>query len=338
MYFRSIQFLRFIAALYITLFHISYWWNYKHDALGGLFDNGYGAIDLFFVISGFVVVQSAATFKTGWASFLLFLKKRFVRIYPVYWLFLLFFLITGMVNISGRTGFQIWQAIFLLPGHQGIIRTTWTLQYELYFYFLIGLTVLNRNGKYLIGALFLFSLAANSASLLAAIVYNWHIPVFGFYNEFVLEFFLGTVIWKLFNKVPFWLAILLMLTGAVLFLVPIKINASHIVAFGIPAALLLTGLTALEWQQKIKIPGFMVLLGNASYSLYLIHPPLIHTILGKLDAAYATNRWLILLFVMALSALAVLVYLKIERPLLRILNSYLQKETDKAKTKKLLPE
>ena len=55
MYFRSIQFLRFIAALYITLFHVSYWWKYKQDALSGLFDNGYGAIDLFFVISGFVL-------------------------------------------------------------------------------------------------------------------------------------------------------------------------------------------------------------------------------------------------------------------------------------------
>jgi peptidoglycan/LPS O-acetylase OafA/YrhL len=335
MYFRTIQFLRFTAALYITLFHISNWWDFRHDALSGLFHNGYGAIDLFFVISGFVVVQSANDFKTGWVSFLLFLKKRFIRIYPIYWLFLIFFLITGMVSLTGRTWFQCWKAIFLLPRHQGIIKTTWTLQWELYFYFLIGLTVLHRYCKYLIALLFILSLVANSAALLGALDYQF-LPAHRLYNELVLEFFLGAVIWKLFKKIPSAVAILLAILGAYFFLLPIQINSSHLIAFGLPSVMLLTGLTALEWQQKITVPNRVVLLGNASYSLYLIHFPIINTVLGNLNKTYSGNRWLLLVFVMAIVILSVLVYQVIEKPVLKYLNGYLNRDPNEVKTKRLI--
>jgi exopolysaccharide production protein ExoZ len=335
MYFRTIQFLRFTAALYITLFHISHWWDYKHDTLSGLFHNGYGAIDLFFVISGFVVVQSADDFKTGWLSFLLFLKKRFIRIYPIYWLFLIFFLITGMVSLTGRTWSQCWKAVFLLPRHQGIIRTTWTLQWELYFYFLIGLTVLHRYSRYLIALLFILSLAANSAALLGAIDYE-SLPANQLYNELVLEFFLGAVVWKFFKKVSLAVAILLVILGALLFLLPVQINSSHFIAFGLPSVILLTGLTALEWQKKITVPDWVVLLGNASYSLYLIHLPIINTFLGNLNKTWSANKGLLLVFVMAVVVLSVLVYQIIEKPVLKYLTGFLNRDSNEVKTKRLV--
>jgi peptidoglycan/LPS O-acetylase OafA/YrhL len=325
MYFRSIQLLRFIAALYITLFHIRDWWNFQPGIFSGMFNNAYGAIDLFFVISGFVVVQSAHTFKTGWNTFLLFLKKRFVRIYPVYWIFLIFFLITGMVSVAGRNWFQCLQAVFLLPRHKGIIRTTWTLQWELYFYFLIGLTVLHRYAKYLVAALFILSGIAIGANLLGIVGYDQPLPLHGLYNELVLEFFLGTAIWKFFKKVSPPMAIVLAISGAVLFLLPVHIHNSHFIAFGLPSAMLLTALTALEWQQKIAVPQWTLLLGNASYSLYLIHLPIIDTVLGNANKTYSTNKWLLLLFITAIVALSVLAYRFIEKPVLKYLNRSLQK-------------
>src|ERR1044072_5783967 len=115
MYFRSIQVLRFAAALYVTLFHITHWWNYNENSFPKLFQFGYGAVDLFFVISGFVIVQSAFALQPGWASLLEFLKNRLGRIYPAYWLFLLLFIVTGMVDISGRTWGGFLRAFFLIP-------------------------------------------------------------------------------------------------------------------------------------------------------------------------------------------------------------------------------
>lgn len=333
MYFNSIQLLRCIAALYVTLFHISYWWNQNNDALAGAFKNGHAGIDLFFVISGFVVVQSASKFKPGIASCIQFLKKRFIRIYPVYWLFLLLFFITGMLGTAQRTGWQIGQAVFLLPGHRGLIRSSWTLQYEVYFYLLIGVWVLSRKGKYILGALFLMALISFSATVLAAVTSIGHFPVLGIYNEFVLEFFSGVLIFMIYKKIPVAAAVLLSIAGLLLFFVPVQLVSSHVIAFGIPSAMLLAASTALEYRRKIKIPRIAVLLGDASYCLYLIHPPLITFVLTKIPDAYSSNKLMLCFFIVALCALAVVVHWYLEKPLLRYLNNNLNKSPVPEKTK-----
>lgn len=325
MYFRSIQVLRFAAALYVTLFHITHWWNYNEDSFPKLFRFGYGAVDLFFVISGFVIVQSACTLQPGWASMLEFLKNRLGRIYPAYWLFLLLFIAAGMIDISGRTWGGFWRAFFLIPGYKSIIITTWTLRYEMYLYFLMALIVINRKLKYVLYFLFGLALAANIMKLLAPLLHNWQIPIYGLYNEFMLEIFIGAAIWLLYQKVPVWLAIGLSIIGLVWFFTPIKTQTSHLLDFGIPSAMLIAGLTALEFHRKINVPEFLVLLGNASYSLYILHTPVISTVLKNIKIEYATNKLVLLLLVVITLVLAVYSYLYIERPILRWLKKYKQR-------------
>ena len=106
-YFNSIQLLRFFAALYVVLFHISSPWNHTAYYFTNLFNRGYRAIDLFFVISGFVVLQSGDTSNTGLRASGQFLKRRFIRLYPVYWILLLLFLAAGLVQVkaTGIWGF-----------------------------------------------------------------------------------------------------------------------------------------------------------------------------------------------------------------------------------------
>lgn len=326
MYFRSIQALRFAAAMYVTLFHISYWWDYDKDFFPGLFQYGYGAIDLFFVISGFVIVKSAFALQPGWTSLLEFLKNRLGRIYPAYWLFLLLFIVTGMVDISNRTWGGFWCAFFLIPGYyKSIIVITWTLRFEMYLYLLMGLVVLNRQFKYVLFFLMGLSVMAHGANLLAPLLPNWHFPVYGLYNEFMLEIFMGVAIWKVYQKVPVGLAIILAVAGLVWFLTPIKLHTSHVLDFGIPSAMLITGLAALEFRQKIKVPEVMVLLGNASYSMYIVHVPIIMTVLKNINIQYATNKGVLLLLVLAILLLAILSYWYIEKPILRWLKEYKRK-------------
>jgi peptidoglycan/LPS O-acetylase OafA/YrhL len=100
MYFKSIQLLRAFAATMVVFFHALFFWNKKDDFLSHLFDNMYGSIDLFFVISGFVVFQSVVQSKQGVKQFFIFLQRRMIRIYPVYWLILLSFLAAGISRIS----------------------------------------------------------------------------------------------------------------------------------------------------------------------------------------------------------------------------------------------
>lgn len=328
MYFRSIQVLRFAAALYVTLFHITHWWNYNEDSFPKLFQFGYGAVDLFFVISGFVIVQSAYALKPGWASSFEFLKNRLGRIYPAYWLFLLLFIVTGMVDVSGRTWGGFLRAFFLIPGYKSIIITTWTLRYEMYLYFLMALVVINRKFKYVLYFLFGLALLANIMKLLAPLLHTWQIPIYGLYNEFMLEIFIGAAIWLLYQKVPVWLAVGLSIIGLAWFFTPIKTHTSHLLDFGIPSAMLIMGLTALEFHQKVNVPEVLVLLGNASYSLYILHTPVISVVLKNINIQYATNKLVLLLVVVMVLILAVCSYLYIEKPILRWLKKYKRKPVE----------
>lgn len=322
-YFKSIQLLRFIAALYVVLFHISSPWNHAADLFTNLFNRGYGAIDLFFVISGFVVLQSGDTSNTGPLAGGAFLQRRFIRLYPIYWVFLLLFLAAGLVQIKTTTIWGFCRSFFLLPGHKGIIGTSWTLQYELYFYILIALFVLNRRFKWLLVVLFALSLVSMAGVVIAS-AFDRHFPVYGFINEYVANFFLGCIVYIIYNRISAAIATGLLVAGVLLFfLMPITTHLRHFISFGIPAAMLLAGLTALENHQKIKINRWFVLLGNVSYCLYLIHVPIIWFVWKQIGSYYQNNRFLLLLEVTATVVLAVLLYQYFEAPLLRFVNKRL---------------
>lgn len=321
MYFKCIQLLRAIAAIYITLYHTTYWWDREKDAFTGIFRNGNGAIDLFFVISGFVLFQAASKFRQGLRPALFFLARRFIRIYPLYWIVLTLFFVTGLISIPGTNEGQLFKNFLLLPGFFPALLTAWTLMYEVYFYFLVTLYVLNNRFKIILKALFALSALA--------FVINFsgnpavHFKLHGFYNAFVLEFLLGVAVFQLFKRIPLALAVLLLVAGSILFFSPLHIYRSHLILFGIPSAFLVAGLTNLEYRQKLKIPRAAVLAGDASYCLYLIHLPILDAMLGSVFSMYPVNRFLILLIVLAFIPASIFIHLYFEKPLLRLLNGRL---------------
>ena len=86
---KSIQSLRGIAALLVFLCHlfaIEQQAARRPDLLTSFWDNGAHGVDLFFVISGFVIVWVAADVRAGWGSAMSFFCARLARIYPLWWL------------------------------------------------------------------------------------------------------------------------------------------------------------------------------------------------------------------------------------------------------------
>lgn len=148
----NIQALRGIAVLLVVFAHVG---SYEKRFFDGhaylqLFTSiGTAGVDLFFVISGFVMMaicQGRFQKKNGASSFLL---RRVVRIYPLYWVFTLlylpiFLLHPEMMNRQeGAEGISLLRSFLLLPSLQApLVGQAWTLVHEMYFYLVFSLALL----------------------------------------------------------------------------------------------------------------------------------------------------------------------------------------------------
>lgn len=316
--YKTIQGLRAFGSIYVCLFHIIYWWNKPNDILTGLFDKGNYGVDIFFVLSGFVLYVSIKELQPGFKSFLFFFKRRIIRIYPIYFILIGFFLLFGLIAANSHSVEDIAMALILAPGHKPLIIVSWTLQYEIYFYFLLSMYVLFPKFKW---GLFLL-LPLSLISVLNCLgLPSVKIPVSGMYNEFVLEFFCGIGCALLINKSSYHTSTALLLIGSILFIFAPFNTSVRFLDFGVPAACILFGLVGLEKLNIIIVPRWVTLLGDASYVLYLIHVPLISFALPKPGSQITIERIYILLIVTVIIILSIIVHLYIEKPILKKLIS-----------------
>lgn len=86
----SIQALRGVAAFLVLIFHLNailYSGNKDTNQIGAFWANGFAGVDMFFVISGFIMVYVARDIVPGFKSSVRFLFFRVARIYPLWWFF-----------------------------------------------------------------------------------------------------------------------------------------------------------------------------------------------------------------------------------------------------------
>lgn len=322
----SVQMLRALAALMVVMQHIADKAEQYHSAALTYYQVGYFGVDLFFIISGYIMCHATSQKKVGFTHFI---ANRIKRIIPLYWIvtavaLVVYIVAPAMVNASGGET-SIFSSWTLIPtGKKLLVHNGWTLSYEFLFYFIFA-------GFLLAGSLhkqILFTSAALMALVLVGFWLQPQQPTLKFLSDKVfVEFISGMLAFILLQRVtlPALVSLLLAAAGTALLLLQnhygIYVScAGRVLSGGVPMLLLFIGCVGLEpVVKKAVFPGkkSAILLGNASYSLYLIHPFTLSPgalILQKLQLVQYPILFVALLLLSAVLA-GVLAWRFIEQPI-----------------------
>ncbi len=328
----SLQGCRAVAALLVVLFHTSgsifqlpkY---FNSQPFGRLFDFGYGGVDLFFVLSGFIIWKVHAKDIGNPQSWSVYLSKRLWRIFPPYWVMLtllvpVFFLVPSFGTGTERQLDRILTSYFLLPHptESPILVVAWSLVFELFFYFMFSLLILNR----WVGLL-AFSCLVFLVSIKPSAAYPWHFLSHDYHSEFLLGILASILVDRVRLPRPHLVAFvgISIFFGYGLFEAygSTPADPGPRLAFAMGSMLMLAGLVQLEQQQGFAMPRLLTFLGDASYSIYLVHLPTL-SVFAKVAMASHLDRlvphWF-LFVAFALGALAVgcVFHVLVEKPILR---------------------
>ena len=295
---KSVQALRGIAAVLVMLSHlhgVEARYSETAPVLSSAWLFGVSGVDLFFVISGFIMVWVAGDLPARRASAAEFFFARVCRIYPVWWLFAgamaLYFLFAygvpwdaEMIERQGLSGLEhLFKSMLLIP-HDAfpVLQLGWTLVHEIYFYFVFGLILLLPE-KFRFQGFALWALL-----IVASILAQWTgsyansllgLALFPMTLEFLMGVGVGLLIKRgvrVFSRQALILGVIWLAIGA--WMVDFSIASASLptqrtIAFGPAFALIVYGLVTLEQQEQIgdRIPLRLVTLGDWSYSLYLCH-------------------------------------------------------------------
>lgn len=331
----SLQVLRLVAAVLVVIGHTqteiikrtgteTAWWQSR------LLDWGLG-VDVFFVLSGFIMIHMMLDRFGSRATAVDFLRRRLIRIAPLYWIFttvvLLLDLMTTGLPVSPLN--LIFSYLFL-PGPQcgdycfPLLTLGWTLNCEMLFYaiFTVALLFRRRTGLVIIaGTIVLLIAAAQILPPEITAIRFWGDPIVG-------EFLFGIALGLAFNRgVRFSRSAGAMLIAAGfllavgLFQADAYLTVWRLVTGGFPAALIVAG-TALQ-RPRGTAPGpvgrWLILGGDASYALYLSHPLAVKPAAIVLGHVLDHGWGVALFFVVPVAAALVgslIVHQLIERPLL----------------------
>jgi exopolysaccharide production protein ExoZ len=334
----SIQALRAIAALGVLVFHIVGEISNHLGSPGTLPDFTIGAagVDLFFVISGFIIVYASEALFGKPQGPSVFFRRRLIRIVPLYWavtiVYLSFFLLAHSdFAVSNNSISTIIASFVFLPYPKPdgsmlpVHMLGWTLNYEMFFYAVFAISVMLSRQRAL----------AATAALLASVVALGHLfaPLpqpFAFWSDpIILEFCFGMMLALAYRagvRLP-RAASCGLLIGAILAFGATKFRgidlAWRTLEWGLPAAALVGALVLSREGHAPGVVGRLFLfLGSASYSLYLVHPIVFagakRLLFDRISLPAFPWSWGMLLFALSVTA-ACLVYLLFEKPVTHVL-------------------
>jgi peptidoglycan/LPS O-acetylase OafA/YrhL len=310
---QNIQALRAVAATLVIFQHIL------------IVSIGSFGVDIFFVISGFVIAYVSVSETPG-----TFVLKRLFRIVPLYWLgtlavFAVAAVAPSLVNSTTTDIVELFKSLLFIPYVKDnglthpVLFLGWTLNYEMLFYviFAIALTFGSRAAPF-IATIILLSL------ILIGLLFPIDAEPFRFWTRpLSLEFLFGVwifVAWHKGIRLPVTPVFALSIAAALVVLMGWEETRKSFdwiepISFGIPAAAVVV--LALACEGKIKVPAVLLAIGDASYSLYLFHPYLVIPV-QKIISHFTPDPIAIVLavpFMVAASiGLALVSYRIIERP------------------------
>ncbi|SIN60368.1 Peptidoglycan/LPS O-acetylase OafA/YrhL, contains acyltransferase and SGNH-hydrolase domains [Parasphingorhabdus marina DSM 22363] len=324
---QSIQFLRFVAATLVVLFHahlaISTSLSPESAIDADLYLFGFGAVGvhIFFVISGYIMVLTNSRPDRPFSA-RQFYKKRLIRIYPIYWLIAALYLVINTVMGSPYefTAYELLSSLLLLPDNAPlIIGPAWTLAYEMYFYLIFGIAMIFG----LLRGLILLSLFFTISMALGLFVRPENAFTGLMTNSLLAEFLIGAwIAWVTLRvKFPGWLGYLSVAGSVILYAGGIVIGYESLpsaLIWGVPSAMLVFGAVVLERHVQPAFVTQLSPLGDSSYTLYLAHILLI-TILIALAQVVQLTMLPILLMTAVFTVICVLFshwfHLQVEAPM-----------------------
>ena len=337
-----VQLLRGLASLLVVLMHATIATKeiWRINFLGGFFTFGGAGVDMFFVLSGFIITYTSKNALKKSASFIAFLKRRFIRIYPVYWVIITIFLLIQLaLPAFYKTHYiltlsNLFNTYFLLPDHVMLNSVSWTLTYEIFFYILFSLAFLIKSNRLLITLTILYVIILIVAPFYSFLnLYNnrWINIILYPMN---IEFFMGIAVALLVPRINFNISKLLILLGLLFFITAayfsnadfyiFKNAFNRVIVFGIPSMILLLGVVRMEITKQYKVHNIFLYLGEASYSLYLIHLPILVAGIKILDKFNFGNNIILqivtIFLIIIICSISILFFKKIEQPLIYRLN------------------
>jgi peptidoglycan/LPS O-acetylase OafA/YrhL len=314
-----VQALRAFAALCVAFVHIAH-----DDIANGADPDGIfkaittffpwdAGVDIFFVISGFVIVHASAKLFAAPGGPKAFLRRRLTRIVPLYWIMTTAFVAVLCLNraeIHGDIGGPEFLAAsyLFIPWKRpdGVMQPAfglgWTLNYEMFFYAVFAPFLLLARPYAVAGLALLFgALVVFRADFAMPQLVFWSDPI-------ILEFVFGMIIALLAARsVTLPLALRAGLIGGAI--VAFHYNAAghglRPVIYGLPAACLVACAVLTPAEKTFSMPErFLIRLGDASYGMYLVHPFVMRLFSTLWQKIHAQNEILGTIYVLAGLAVA----------------------------------
>ena len=328
---KSLQVGRGLAALGVVGFHFGVETStiptMRHSVLASAFRHGNAGVDFFFVLSGFIIMFAHARDIGKPDRLLRYIRNRFVRLYPIYWLYTAIILgavALGFSTVTAPHDELGWISIFTLIRLAPIaapLNVAWTLFYEVAFYAIFATLIINRTLGMVVIAVWL-----------AAIVY-FHLDSGRFdiaapwASRLCLNFFIGMMACWAFTRIDKRMAVAT-LAGGLITIFAALLTADHGLspsAFGsliaIGCGLAICGAAALERFTSWNV-GILANLGSASYTLYLVHvhvgSPLLKLAIRSGALKILNPDVLFALLVLSTVVISYLLYLFVEKPLLAV--------------------
>lgn len=341
----NLHYMRFVAAALVLWAHVghevsTYMGGGVERYANAPFDLGIG-VDIFFVISGFVMML---TIRARPVSFGAFIRDRLIRVAPLYWLctsvLLAVALLSPSVVTHGATDYRHVVASYLFvpwPRADGTVYPLfslgWTLNFEMFFYMILGLGLVVARRR-------VASMVAGTLVLLVLLhpltMEAW--PQLRFWTRPILvEFLLGIGLAQLYRtgfSVRPWIAIA-MIVGAlvwasVTYRLELPYDWGRPVSQGLAAFVICAAAVGTEGRlPRNAVFKVVALAGTASYALYLVHPFVIRPM--RLFARGPFVEWPLLYMiatVVAAFVASVLVHLFVEKPLTTMLRRWVAGKRD----------
>jgi peptidoglycan/LPS O-acetylase OafA/YrhL len=333
-----LDFYRFVAALGVFIFHL----KNIDKGISPVWNGSYGLfVDMFFILSGFVISYSYPATSTGIRSYGRFLVRRIARIYPLHLLTLFAFVILAWIGIAGPTShtgpLDFVYNLFLVQAwgvtdHLSFNSPSWSISAELFCYLLFPVLMLAAAS---VPPLVLALIVAISYAILA----HGHLPIWQEQSQMyganfdygmlrALPSFLNgillTVLFKLsqdYRKKPVAIAGIALFGVSVLVLNVYAKPDLAIILFSLAILCTAVGESAFD-----RFPGsnWLGRLGNTSYAIYMIHELLLILVFKPAWTQLGLQPHLFPIFALAcctiLTVVADITYNYIESPARKLIN------------------